>query len=221
MGGWNDKLVVVPGHAFTFGVFTTQSVKLKGDRLIIEGTRGTLMRDGQKNLLGRAGDAPMKLEIDLHNAPATLQLPMLEKMLFFENAATAFAGLPMPFSEMLPFNTTGRTPTKCGCTMIFDGGQWIKLAHDEPRPSPPKLKFSVSPEFSEEMRQKKISGGVAVAIYVNSTGHVEDVWVGRPLGFGLDGKAVEAVRQYVFDPAMYAGRPVGTMLNMEVNFQVF
>jgi TonB family protein len=217
----DDKFVVVPGHAFTLGIFTTQSVKLKGDKLIIQGTRATLMRDVPKNLLGRAGDAPMKLEIDLHNAPPTLQLPMLEKMLFVENAAAAIAGLPMPLSEMLPLNATGRTPTKCGCTVVFDGGQWIKLAHDEPRFSAPKLKFSGPPEFAEEARRQKISGDVVVEIYVGSTGHVEDVWIGRPLGFGLDQKAIEATRRYVFDPSMYQGKPVGIMISVAVNFQVF
>jgi hypothetical protein len=95
----NDKLVPVAGHFFTLGAFTTQSVKLKGNRLIFEGTRGTIMRDAQRNILGRTGDAPMKLEIDLRSVPTTLQLPMLENMLFVEDTATAIAGLPMPFSK--------------------------------------------------------------------------------------------------------------------------
>jgi TonB family protein len=217
----DDKFIPVPGHTFTLGVFTTKSVKLKGDKLIFEGTRGTLMHDPQKNLLGRAGDTPMKLELDLHNAPTTLQSPMLEKMLFVEDDAAAIAGLPMPLSEMLPLNTTGRTPTKCGCAMIFDGGQWVKLTPKDPQYGYPKLKFSVEPEFSEKARRQKISGEVAVEIYVDNTGHVGDVWIGRGVGLGLDEKAVAAARQYVFEPAMYQGRPVGTELSIGIDFQIF
>jgi protein TonB len=38
---------------------------------------------------------------------------------------------------------------------------------------------------------------------------------------GLDGKAVEAVKQYRFKPALEAGKPVAVELNVEVNFQIF
>jgi TonB family protein len=216
-----DKFVSVPGHSFTLGVFTTRSVKLKGNMLIFEGTRGTLVRDARKGLLGRTGDVPMKLEIDLRNAPTTLSSPMVETMVFFEDAAKAIAGLPMPLSEMLPLNTTGVVAAKCDCTRIFDGGQWIKLAHNDPQTSHPKLKFSVEPKFSEEARNQKVSGGVVAEIYVDNTGHVGDVWIGRGVGLGLDEKAVAAARQYVFEPAMYEGRPVGTELAVEINFQIF
>ena len=216
-----DKFVSAPGHSFTLGVFTTRSVKLKGNVLIFEGTRGTLVRDAQKGILGRTGDAPMKLEIDLRNAPTTLQSPILEKMLFVEDAAAAIAELPMPLSEMLPLNTTGAVVARCKCAVIFDGGQWIKLASKDPQYGYPKLKLSVEPEFSEEARRQKVSGEVAVEIYVDSTGHVGDVWIGRGVGLGLDEKAVAAARQYVFEPAMYQGRPVGTEFSIGIDFQIF
>ena len=35
------------------------------------------------------------------------------------------------------------------------------------------------------------------------------------------GKAVEAVKQYKFKPAMENGKPVLVELNVEVNFQIF
>jgi protein TonB len=38
---------------------------------------------------------------------------------------------------------------------------------------------------------------------------------------GLDEKALEAVRQYKFKPAMENGKPVLVELNVEVNFQIF
>jgi TonB family protein len=217
----DDKFVPVREHAFTLAVFTARSVKLKGNTLIFDGERETVVRDAQKNLLGRTGVAPMRLEIDLHNAPTTLGSPALESMLFFEGPAEAIAGLPMPLSEMLPLNTTGVVSTKCNCSMVFDSGQWIKLAHNDPQYSYPKFKHFVEPEFSEKARQQKISGGVVVEMYVDSSGHVGDIWIGRGVGSGLDEKAVAAARQYVFEPAMYQGRPVGTELAVEVNYQVF
>jgi protein TonB len=38
---------------------------------------------------------------------------------------------------------------------------------------------------------------------------------------GLDEKAVEAVKQYKFKPAMMQGKPVPVEINIEVNFQLF
>jgi len=43
----------------------------------------------------------------------------------------------------------------------------------------------------------------------------------RPLGKGLDEKAVEAVKQYRFEPAMYEGHPVPVEVNIQVSFQLF
>jgi TonB family protein len=49
----------------------------------------------------------------------------------------------------------------------------------------------------------------------------QNVHVVRPLGKGLDEKAIEAVRQYRFKPAMYEGHPVPAEVNIEVNFKIF
>jgi outer membrane biosynthesis protein TonB len=46
------------------------------------------------------------------------------------------------------------------------------------------------------------------------------VHVIRHLGMGLDDKAIEAVRQYKFKPAMYEGHPVAVQLVIEVDFHL-
>jgi protein TonB len=38
---------------------------------------------------------------------------------------------------------------------------------------------------------------------------------------GLDEKAVEAVKQYRFKPAMENGKPVAVEMNVEVLFEIF
>ncbi len=87
--------------------------------------------------------------------------------------------------------------------------------------SAPVLIYSVEPEFSEEARKAKVAGNVLVNLWVDTNGLPSHVHVIRGVGMGLDEKAVEAVRQYRFKPAMENGRPVLVELNVEVNFQIF
>jgi protein TonB len=86
---------------------------------------------------------------------------------------------------------------------------------------PPSVLSSVDPEFSEEARKAKFSGNVQVYLWVDENGNPSHVRVVRGVGMGLDEKAVEAVRQYKFKPAMQNGKPVKVDLYIDVNFQIF
>jgi protein TonB len=87
--------------------------------------------------------------------------------------------------------------------------------------SAPVVIYQVDPEFSEEARKAKFMGVVTVNLIVDDKGLPKNVHVLRGVGMGLDEKAVEAVRQYKFHPAMEGGKPVPVELNIEVNFQIF
>ncbi len=86
---------------------------------------------------------------------------------------------------------------------------------------PPSVLYSVEPEFSEEARKAKFSGNVQVYLWVDEEGKPSHVRVVRGVGMGLDEKAVEAVRQYKFKPALQNGKPVKVDLYIDVNFQIF
>jgi periplasmic protein TonB len=87
--------------------------------------------------------------------------------------------------------------------------------------SAPQVIYSVDPEFSDEARRAKYQGICLVALIVDAQGNPQRVHVVRPLGMGLDEKAVEAVRQYKFKPAYYQGHPVAVEVNIEVNFRIY
>ena len=86
--------------------------------------------------------------------------------------------------------------------------------------SMPEVIYSVDPEFSEEARKAKVSGDVTVYLWVDEHGNPTHVRVIRGIGMGLDEKAVEAVKQYRFKPAMENGRPVKVEMYVVVNFQI-
>jgi len=87
--------------------------------------------------------------------------------------------------------------------------------------SPPQVLFAPEPEFSEEARKAKVAGVVTVYLQVDTNGRPTHVSVVRGIGLGLDEKAIEAVRQYKFKPAMENGKPVVVEMHVEVNFQIF
>ena len=86
--------------------------------------------------------------------------------------------------------------------------------------SAPVVVHSVDPEFTPEARTAKFQGGVSIQLIVDAQGNPQNVHVLRRLGMGLDEKAVEAVRQYRFKPAMYEGHPVAVQLVIEVDFHL-
>ncbi len=87
--------------------------------------------------------------------------------------------------------------------------------------SAPVLLYSVEPEFSEEARKAKTAGNVLVNIWVDAQGVPIRARVLKGVGMGLDEKAVAAVKQYRFKPAMENGKPVMVEMNVEVTFQIF
>ena len=86
--------------------------------------------------------------------------------------------------------------------------------------SAPVLVSKVEPEYSEEARKAKYSGTVLLSIVVDANGLPRDIHVVRPLGLGLDEKAVEAVSRWRFRPGMKGGHPVATQAQVEVSFRL-
>ena len=77
-------------------------------------------------------------------------------------------------------------------------------------------------EFSDEARRAKYQGVVLISLIVDAQGNPQNPRVVRPLGMGLDEKAMEAVRKYKFRPAMKDGHiPVPVMITVEVNFRLY
>ena len=87
--------------------------------------------------------------------------------------------------------------------------------------SAPVIVTMVDAEFSDEARKSKFSGNVQVYLIVDERGNPTHVRVTRSVGMGLDDKAIEAVRQYKFKPAMMNGKPVKSDVYVDVVFDIF
>jgi protein TonB len=84
--------------------------------------------------------------------------------------------------------------------------------------TPPRLLREVKAEYTEEARQRSISGDVLLEIVVRRDGSVGDVRVLQGLGGGLNDRAVRAVRQWRFAPAERLGAAVDVIVEVAVEF---
>jgi TonB family protein len=87
--------------------------------------------------------------------------------------------------------------------------------------SAPIPTYQPVPTYSEEARKAKYQGTAVLWIVVDAKGDVTDCRVVKPLGLGLDEKAVETVRTWKFKPAMRNGVPVPVRVIVEVFFRLF
>jgi len=88
--------------------------------------------------------------------------------------------------------------------------------------SEPKLIFAPEAEFSDEARRAKYQGIVVVQVIVDAQGNPQNPRVVRPLGMGLDEKALEAIKKYRFKPSMKDGKtPVPVLIAISIDFHLY
>ncbi len=56
---------------------------------------------------------------------------------------------------------------------------------------------------------------------IEPSGETKDIRIVRPLGMGLDEKALVAISSWKFEPARKDGKPVAVMVNVEVTFRLY
>jgi len=75
------------------------------------------------------------------------------------------------------------------------------------------------PAYTEEARLAKLEGSVLLSLVVGADGQPREIQVVRPLGLGLDEKAIESVRAWQFKPGSRNGTPVDMLAHEEVFFR--
>jgi periplasmic protein TonB len=87
--------------------------------------------------------------------------------------------------------------------------------------SAPRPIETPDPQYTEEARRAKVEGTCILGLIVDAEGHPRDIRVIRGLGYGLDQKALETVKQWRFDPAKKDGQPVNVQVSIEVGFHLY
>jgi len=130
-----------------------------------------------------------------------------------ELAIAFMALLPVPFAvarQIAPL-TDETAPTQANEPVYKIGGHI----------SAPRVRHRVAAEYTDEARRANYQGFCLIGLVGNAQGDPMNVHVVRALGMGLDEKAIEAIRQYKFKPAMKDGQtPVPVMITIEVHFRL-
>ena len=87
--------------------------------------------------------------------------------------------------------------------------------------SAPQAISAPDPAYTEEARRAKRQGTCVLWLIVDAAGRPRDIKVVRGLGLGLDAKALEAVQQWRFQPALKDGKPVDVQISVEVEFHLY
>ena len=86
--------------------------------------------------------------------------------------------------------------------------------------APPALIYRVEPQYTPAARAAGLEGVVTLYAEIGRDGRATHIRVTHSLGMGLDRKAIEAVRQWRFQPGWKNGKPVTVASSIEVRFQL-
>lgn len=84
-------------------------------------------------------------------------------------------------------------------------------------PKPPKLTHSVDPVYPPVARKARVEGTVVLEARTDEKGNVEAVRILRSIPL-LDQAAVDAVRQWKYEPYLKDGKPVKVVMTITVRF---
>jgi Gram-negative bacterial TonB protein C-terminal len=87
--------------------------------------------------------------------------------------------------------------------------------------TPPKVLNSIDPSSNEYAQKYGIAGLTLFRTVVDASGKPQQIAIARPIGFGLDEKAVEAIKASHFTPAVANGNAVPVIIDVVVTFRIF
>jgi TonB family protein len=191
-------------------------MKLKSQSLEIDAKRLYLHYLAEEKKFQAFRDGDVRIHIHLDREPSRTQ--DLEPTL-----ARVFLNSGEDFSELVP------PYWKEFCSHMNDP-DWSEKQMEKMRAQnsrrengavPPVPIRKPEPPYSKEARAARINGTLTLTIVVDKQGDVSDVMLIRPLGMGLDEKAVETVESWRFEPARLNGQATAVKLVVEVRFRLY
>jgi TonB family protein len=179
--------------------------------------------------VGRLASATLSFEVDEHGIPVHFNVDRASLQIWGPQAIALVSewrftpgmknGVPVPVLCTLELAWGQRELTARALDQLNSPTIALALAADE-SVTPPPVIYEAEPSYSEEALKVRREGTVSVSLVVGEDGVPRNMWVIRPLGFGLDDKAMEAVAQWRFQPTLLNGRLVPVQTTVRVDFRL-
>jgi TonB family protein len=89
-------------------------------------------------------------------------------------------------------------------------------------PSVPKCIYCPRPEYTEIAGRSRFAGTLQILVTVLPDGTTDDILITSPIGYGMDGAAVDALIKWKFNPGLdKQGRPAAFQVPVEIMFQLY
>lgn len=161
-----------------------------------------------------AAEIVKSLEVAPMNDAPALEAASLSAI---EAALNGQGGSSSEFGDALSFASGGR---------IGGTGQAGALGETEEKAfsmseidQKPRAVFQTAPLYPAELRDKKLEGSVTVIFVVDSSGKVLDPRIEKSSNPAFDKPALDAVRQWKFEPAVKGGERVNCKMRAPIRFQ--
>ncbi|NLA74653.1 MAG: energy transducer TonB [Deltaproteobacteria bacterium] len=85
----------------------------------------------------------------------------------------------------------------------------------------PLYRVNPEPPYPKMARRRGYQGTVLLSVLVNKEGRAENIWVFESSGYNiLDNAALEAVKEWLFEPGKQGNKPVDVWVEVPVKFEI-
>jgi TonB family protein len=160
-----------------------------------------------------AADIVKSLEVAPVNDAPALEAASLSAI----EAALNGRGGSGEFGEALSFASGGRIGGTGKAGAIGDSqDQVFSMADIDQKP---RAVFQTAPSYPSELRAKKTEGSVSVIFVVDAAGKVVDPRIEKSDHPAFDKPALDAIRQWKFEPGVKGGKRVPCKMRQPIRFQ--
>ena len=151
--------------------------------------------------------------------PANVDAPALEAMSLgaIEAALDGQGGGAGEFADAFSFTSGGRIGGTGKAGVLEEKlDEAFGMAEIDQKP---RAVFQSAPLYPSELRGKKVEGVVTLIFVVDASGKVSQPRVEKSTHPAFEKPAIDAVKQWKFEPAVKAGQRVGCRMRLPIRFQ--
>lgn len=120
-----------------------------------------------------------------------------------------------------PFDSAHSLESKDGPPDLAHLGGHKSSSSHESKIDFPRCTYKPDPPYTDAARRAKAQGTLVMQTIISLDGRITQAQVVKGLPYGLNQHALDVVQTWRCQPAMVDGRPVSTMVPIEVTFRLF